>query len=401
MTYILYHKDIPVLTFSLENDEVTAIEKIISHEHLPIGVFKDYEKGIPKKQQFSAWWKSRSIPASRQNIQNALETLGNITTDHLIVKNYGLSLSDQYWARPEGIRIQWEDINFFENSFSEDIGKALFGTLAIQDVSSINFVSPDNTSDGWLKKKWIIDNQNRVLLKGGSGFIQQEPFNELFASEICKLLNIPHVEYSVIEQNERFYSACNDFIDKDTELISALYIRNTCKKSNNDSEFTHLIHCCEELGMDNIETIKKQICDMIVLDSIVANEDRHFNNFGFIRNANTLKWQGLAPVYDTGTSLFLNETMSALEKGFVVGIENSKSKPFAKTHAEQLKKLPCSIYSKDLSFSNLENIDNIFHSIFIQNKEISQNRIDLLYTILQTRIQDTKRMILEPDMKLK
>lgn len=48
--------------------------------------------------------------------------------------------------------------------------------------------------------------------------------------------------------------------------------------------------------MKNIPQIEKQISDMIVLDSIIANEDRHFNNFGFIRNPQTLEWKCLAPV---------------------------------------------------------------------------------------------------------
>lgn len=42
---------------------------------------------------------------------------------------------------------------------------------------------------------------------------------------------------------------------------------------------------------------------MIVLDYIIANEDRHLNNFGAIRDANTLAWIGMAPIYDSGASL--------------------------------------------------------------------------------------------------
>ncbi len=41
---------------------------------------------------------------------------------------------------------------------------------------------------------------------------------------------------------------------------------------------------------------------MIVLDYIIANEDRHLNNFGLLRNAETLEWYGFAPIYDSGSS---------------------------------------------------------------------------------------------------
>ncbi len=45
---------------------------------------------------------------------------------------------------------------------------------------------------------------------------------------------------------------------------------------------------------------------MLTLDYIIANGDRHYNNFGFIRNAETLEWQGLAPIFDSGASLWHN-----------------------------------------------------------------------------------------------
>jgi len=33
------------------------------------------------------------------------------------------------------------------------------------------------------------------------------------------------------------------------------------------------------------------------------NEDRHLNNFGIIRDVNTLKWLDVAPIFDNGQSL--------------------------------------------------------------------------------------------------
>lgn len=32
------------------------------------------------------------------------------------------------------------------------------------------------------------------------------------------------------------------------------------------------------------------------------NKDRHFNNFGVLRNTETLEWLGMAPIYDSGSS---------------------------------------------------------------------------------------------------
>ena len=48
----------------------------------------------------------------------------------------------------------------------------------------------------------------------------------------------------------------------------------------------HYVNLCEEHGIKNI---RHSLDEMLVIDYIVANEDRHFNNFGVIRNAETLE----------------------------------------------------------------------------------------------------------------
>ena len=401
MVYNLYHKDIPVLCFKMEDDEITNVLDIYNERHLPIGVFKNFERDVSQKQQFKTWWKGRMIPASRQNLRDALESLGGISTEKLVAKSFGLSLSDQYWAKPINNDLSWKDVNFFQNDFSEDVGKALFGTLDIVDASSINLVSPDNTSDGWLKKKWIIDNGERILLKGGSGESQQEPFNEVFASEVFQRFEIPHVNYSIVHSDGKYYCACKDFITTETELISAWHIRNTLKKDNNISEYKHLIKCCVELGMKDTESIEKQLCKMFAVDCIVANSDRHMTNFGFIRNANSLEWLGLAPVYDTGTAMFYDVALPRLKANFDYFCSHGDSKPFAKTHFEQLKKLPCSKYCGDLPFEKLKNIETFFNELFSKNDLMLPEKKEILCSILKERVYETERFLKSPNINMR
>lgn len=42
---------------------------------------------------------------------------------------------------------------------------------------------------------------------------------------------------------------------------------------------------------------------MYILDFLIMNEDRHLNNFGVVRDVNTLKWLDVAPIFDNGQSL--------------------------------------------------------------------------------------------------
>ena len=293
--------------------------------HLPPGL--QTGDGLSRKAM-DGWWSGRCIPASRDGVRSALERLDIYNTAVLIDKCYGLSLSDQYWVCPEGSGLEWDDINFFRNDFSKDMGEILFGREPEGrggGGGGIDLVSPDNTSDGWLRKKWIIAGGKRLLMKGGSGVFMQEPFNELAACAVMRRLGIPHVGYSLVFDGGKPYCVCENFITPETELIPAQRVREAPKKDNRDSEYAHLLRCCDALG---IPAAKAALDKMLAADYIISNEDRHYNNFGFVRDAETLEWIGLAPIYDSGTSLWYNTR--------AVG-RPAECKPFRKTHEEQVK----------------------------------------------------------------
>ena len=53
---------------------------------------------------------------------------------------------------------------------------------------------------------------------------------------------------------------------------------------------------------------------MIVCDDLLANSDRHFRNFGIVRNVEMLECR-LAPIFDSGTSLWCDVGFDALAHG--------------------------------------------------------------------------------------
>ena len=125
------------------------------------------------------------------------------------------------------------------------------------------------------------------------------------------------------------YSVCEDFVTADTELISAWRIMQTQKKDNSKSVYRHFVDCCQTLGApDVVPALDK----MIVLDYLIANEDRHLNNFGLLRNAETLECLGFAPVFDSGSSLGYDKLNAEIRAN-----KNITCKPFKKRHEDQLK----------------------------------------------------------------
>ena len=128
----------------------------------------------------------------------------------------------------------------------------------------------------------------------------QQPFNEVAATIVARRLGIPHVPYTLLWDDGVPYSVCEDFITPDTELVTAWRVMRFVKKDNSTSVYRHYLNCCDALGAPGVE---RAVDQMIVLDYLIANEDRHQNNFGLIRDANTLEWIGAAPIFDSGSSL--------------------------------------------------------------------------------------------------
>lgn len=401
MEYVLFHKEIPVLSFELDEDlYLTRINEIYDEKHVPIGILNNaFDEPT---SALRSWWKNRAIPASRQYLKETLDFLHIKTSSELLSKCHGLSLSDHYWVqnrRDKDHNLKWQDINFFENSFSEDIGKVLTGNFGIEDIGSISFLSPDASTDGWLSKKWIIKNNKRVLIKGGSETYQQEPFNEVLASKICSVLNINHVEYTLVKHENAqglfFYSECPDIVDLSTELIPAYSVFRTAKADNNTDSLSLLFKACENLGMKNIEAIKQDFSKISTLDFIIANTDRHLNNFGFLRNPDTLEWLGLAPVYDSGTSLFCKQSPADLRNPAKHDSEYVEKKTFTKTLLKQFDKILKVCGKPQLNLSNLTSVGNYFSDLLSQNPQ-NEGRSEILGNIIDSRIKETSNFLENP-----
>lgn len=384
MKYVLMHKEIPVVALDL--DEVLCgirkIDEVYNTEHLPVGIH--IRHGSIDRTELNEWWIDRSIPASRSGVRKALEALNLSNTRMLLTKCFGLSLSDQYWIRPiDREDLHWKDINFFDHAFSEDIGDVLLGKAVKK--GAFNFHSPDNTSDGCLKKRWKIIDGKRCLVKAGSAPLMLQPFNEVIATVIMEKLNIPHVPYRLLWDDEVPYSVCEDFITRDTELVSAWRVMQATKQDNSTSVYRHYLNCCEALG---IADITHAIDQMIVLDYIIANEDRHLNNFGLVRNAETLEWIGVAPIFDSGSSLGYDKLPAQILSG-----KDVDCKPFKKKHEEQLRLVTNYDW---INFAALENIDEDIRKVFAEaGMYADENRISAVVSSVKRRISNLQALAIQ------
>ena len=376
--FTLMNKNKKIFDFEY-NDEEHVIEKFErnypnNEKYAPFGLIKDDKID---KTQFNRWWKNRQIPASRNGLKEILYKSNIYDKDHfdlLDSKAYCLSLSDQYWVKSVDENILWEDINFFEHEFSEDIGKIFFDRN--NNLSNLNLNTPDMTSNGNYEKRWKIINGDRYLLKAGSKMINQEPFNEVIATKLYeRILNDDeYVKYSIVYENDRAVSICKNFITKETELIPAWKINEYYEFLNNENKYEHYIRCLNNLKIPNANIL---VDKMIICDFILANKDRHFNNFGVIRNVETLEFEKVAPLFDNGCSLWFDENDMYVGEFFL-------TKPF-----EEYEKTQVSLVRNFEWFDvqKLEGFTNEVKEILLNNKLLSQERIDKIIEQIKKRIE--------------
>ena len=319
--YDLMHKDDVVASFQLD-DLSGAILKVTpsaSPELLPLG-------GSQGADSLRKWWLRRAVPISQGNIAALLQQEGIPSTQSLLVRNLGLSLSDHYWIRPQKSDLTWKDVSPFSNAFGD-----------LSETASAQFYSPEAALQGDLIKKWVIVDDTRCLLKGNRGANSQQSLNEVLASMLHEKQGFSnHVRYRPVKftgsAGEQYDCICEDFASEALEFIPAIDVVDSEKKDNAVSTYEHFIHVCTEHGLPEQE-VRGFLEYQILTDFVLTNTDRHLNNFGVLRDSRTLKFIRMAPIFDSGNSMFWDAPRLPERSNCTEITVNS----FRKTEAELLK----------------------------------------------------------------
>jgi hypothetical protein len=367
------------------------IYEVINIEYAPYIVKSYYVENDINNSSFkvnlSQWFKGRGIPSWRDKLDLLLHRLNISTQNELLDKAFGLSLTDQYWLKPYNLDINYEDVNFFDNDF--EYGEFMSASLSKNSnviTNEESLKTPNNTTDGMLKKAWIIENGTRYLIKGGYKNEILQPFNEVLASEICRRLGFNHVPYTIDIYKDMVVSKCPCFINKDSEFITAYQIKNGMKKHDDKQDYEDYIKVLENNG---IKDARIKLENMYILDFLIMNEDRHLNNFGIIRDVNTLKWLDVAPIFDNGQSLNIeyydeNELHISGEGRFFYEIM-----PF-----DEIIKVVKDI--KRIDINKLDGIIEWFDELLHKYQDISKfsdTRINRLCIILNRQINKLEKLI--------
>ena len=374
------------------NTKYNAIEKVYdlyNIKYAPLSVenaSKDMSKNLAK--EVNKWFRNRGIPSWRKDVEKLLEKLNVSKTEELLNKAYALSLSDQYWIKEEKSKIEWKDINFFENDFKyKGYLEVSLSNSSSSYLEQAELKSPNNTTDGMLQKGWIIENGKRILVKGIYAPSREEPINEWLASRICERLGFYHCNYTIDIVGNKLVSKCEDFITSDEEIITAYDIFNSEKKPNNVSDYEHYINVLEK---NNVKNARENVENMFILDYIIMNIDRHIKNFGVIRNVNTLKWLRTTPIFDNGESMQCDKLTNE------ISFNNGEGKFFSninKDYDDMLK------YIKNIDRIDVDKLDGIANEYkevlekYQSYTDMTEERKHKLCYGLELRINKIKKYI--------
>lgn len=306
----LMNKNTPILEIEIENSSIMNFYNVLSHDMLPIQLQDNI-----KSQSINQWFQSRLLPDKREGMKEA-----RMQFRFFDKEKYFFSLSDQYWVRYKDSDT-WEKYNFFTNKYSNEVGKIFFEPWNVKK-DELKYPSPDRTTNGVLRKRWIQDEtMQSYLIKQGSKKYHQEPLSEVMASMMLKQMGmLPFVEYSLVVDGLSFCSKCRNFVTEDTEFVPAIAIYNKRTKEDSISKYEHFLSMCDLYHIKEAETFMEK---MILVDYVICNTDRHFGNFGFLRSAITGEILGFAPLFDFGSAYW----------GTTNDVERKSSRHFAEEEA--------------------------------------------------------------------
>ncbi|MBR6512607.1 MAG: helix-turn-helix domain-containing protein [Clostridia bacterium] len=294
--YSLRLYDDELLTFSLNREGLTGMKAEI------LSVNESLRKLFPLDLNVSGdgivkWLKRRVIPRNRAFASEIVAQFGLAVEDTkgIIEASKGLSLNDSYWVVPLGFNGRFADYNLYENRFSEVLSLVAYtGNAASHKVVT---ASPELTTNGMLRKAWrYIEGGGIFLYKGGTegaANAGNEPYSEFYASQIAEQMRLNVVHYDLENWKGILTSKCRLFTDIDTSFIPIGRIVTSGG-----------LKACLDYYKDIGEEVLEELKDMLVFDAVIYNEDRHYGNFGVLRDNRTGRVTGAAPIFDNGFSLF-------------------------------------------------------------------------------------------------
>lgn len=249
---------------------------------------------LSSNDAFNEWVYHRQTPLSRFNGLALLKTAGVTGRKSFVDATCCLSLRDTFWLSDKAL--SWKSVSLFRNSFSKVYTDIASG---VADFAGqiIKTPSPELSVLGNSCKffKRAVNGIYLYKTSGGLAELQNSGvYAEFFASQLCNRIKVPHVDYEVVRTRGTLFSRCKLFTSESLGLID---ICNLCTDASHLDD--HIRHYSGDSLID--------FCNLMVVDCLLLNVDRHDENMGFLFDTDTLTMKLFAPYFDFDNSLFVRD----------------------------------------------------------------------------------------------
>lgn len=380
MNYFLAHKDQHLGVFDLKHKQVTTVllvKSLSSYLPLPLqritnnieefveleddGIYYLNDEGCTLMEM---WLSDRQVPARKDN--QAPDSF------QWMMNNYALSFTDCYWVYPESQQLLWDDVKLYNYKSIDKL------TVVLQDQQRM-YRNYNATLGGMLSKFWYSSNNTLKLCKKTEPQWDILNAREVIASMIyeCQRYdNACHYDFVYNTQHEIVGCKCKAFTSENRELLTAYDLLEQYNLTQVTDIYEQLINIASNLGADR-QTVSDFLDIQMIVDYLIGNRDRHQNNIGFLRDSNTLKVIGPAPIYDSGSDKQLEneypinkinglystfeECLNHVTNWDIIDIEKLPNKEALKTVYDQCLYLPAhkKIEYVDRYQERVEHISNL------------------------------------------
>lgn len=292
--YYLMNKDRQVALLRIVSGEYAPdkkLETIEIYDRLPLGV-----------ANLNRWAESRRAYKHNKHLKQLVKKMGGDDIENYIRLTHLTSINDTFWVKQETESITWDDVSLYRNQFTETISMIAFVGTSIKDFD-FTPTSPELSCDGSFRKRFRKEKKLGeygsdifIYKRGGEVGAGIEPYCETLASEIANHISPDNsVSYSRRTPYNKLASRCNIFTNEKTGYISYSRVGDMDNLSLSDA-----LRYFTKIGAE------QKFREMIVIDALCFNEDRHAGNYGILFDNDTLEIQTMAPVFDLNIALFSN-----------------------------------------------------------------------------------------------
>lgn len=323
--------------------------------------------------------RSRLKYNNRSNVVRLLKRLGICDIETYVYKTKAVSFTDCFWASYGSEK--WDDINI--NKPENYIGNEYNELAGRPDIYSR---TPEPQSGGTFEKYWRRDKNQIYLLKRSSEKWSESSGNESYSEVLCNQLEEfmdvqNYVKYSCKEYNYIYRGNNYRYI-----------VSKSLKFTSENKSFIPIEFINTDIN--SIDALYDYFCSigseklylqMVLLDALVMNPDRHTENFGIILDKD-LNITGMAPIFDNNLALapsviIKNRNINQIEKD--LGFKYPNRHLF-----DNFFEQGCWVLNKDKSIYDL--LDNIYHNFRFERplgaESLSDGRIVFCNYILHRQI---------------